>query len=486
MVEKKFDYRYLLLLILILGLILRVYHINYPFSGHISIKETDYAGMAKMMMEEGKYFTPRGYFLPPHNNVFFPAWIVIGSWTFFGQSELAARIPFVIMGLLSIILVFLIGKELSNKNIGLIAAFFMAVSPMMAYFSRNVQGECPLIFFSLLSIYFFIMFKKNNNFLLLISSGFFLLLATMSKLTMLYLLFFYFLYYLKYRNEFKISFLKTSTFLAIPIIPTLIYIIYSSSLAHCYGAESFIPSVALFNLKGIIYRIIYLVGYVNLIVFLLFLLFIYYIIKHKKIKEFDYVVIIWFFSYLLCYMAVFNKASIGNIYYLISFIPPILLGASKVFNIFLEKWRFEFNALIIIAIILTSFLTLFVLYDIQYPYPEAGLALSKIIKEGDTIYRIGDGSVCYYAGHFCSQHSGYEDDAKVTGYLYKGYDYLSIFGGELDDLLEDPDAKEFLENNYNLLTKIEGKANLFSGRFMSYNKPPYEYIYINKNIKKPS
>ncbi|MBU0667292.1 MAG: glycosyltransferase family 39 protein [Nanoarchaeota archaeon] len=467
----------LLVVIIVLGLLLRVYHINVPFSGHQSLKEAQFASMAKMMIKEGGYFTAKTHWMGPNNNVFFPAWFIIASWRIFGESEWAARVPFVILGLASIFLMYLICTELKDKKTGLIAAFFAAISPMMVYFSRNVQGESPLIFFSLLVVYFLILYKRKGDFLQLILCAVSLTLAAMSKTNALYLVIFAFLYWLKYKKQMNINFFKVFTAIMIGVVPTIIYIIHTSSLPNkLYSFSQRMTNLsAILDLKEMIFRAFYLVGGVNLIVFCLFLVFIYYLFKNSKfnsIEELDFVIISLIISYSIFYFSFLNIAHVGNNYYLVPFIPPIIFGAAKVTKELLTKKMLI--GLIISISLLVSVISLFFIYNIRYPYYETGIKLSEIMNENSTLYRLGDPAVCYYANNFCLIKNDY--DIKTAD-----YELLSVTSTNFNKLNEE--TKKYVKENFELLDTIKGPKNFFSGTYVKKNDVPVEYMFVRKTKK---
>jgi len=101
-------------------------------------------------------------------------------WAFlykFGATELVIRISSYIISLLAIYLTYLVGKELFNKKIGLIAAFLMAIYNQNIFFTYRMLIDIPATVFWLLSIYLFwrgYVKEKNNKYLYLsgISIGF--------------------------------------------------------------------------------------------------------------------------------------------------------------------------------------------------------------------------------------------------------------------------------------------------------------------------
>ncbi len=74
----------------------------------------------------------------------------------FGQNIIALRLPFALAGLLSIYLIYLIGKKLFGEKIGLLAAILLSVCQYHIWISRIGLQESLVILFSLLTFYFFL------------------------------------------------------------------------------------------------------------------------------------------------------------------------------------------------------------------------------------------------------------------------------------------------------------------------------------------
>ncbi|MDI6785206.1 MAG: glycosyltransferase family 39 protein [bacterium] len=69
----------------------------------------------------------------------------------------------VIFGVLSIILLFIIAKDIFNENIALFSALFLTISSYHTMYSREGLAEVDSIFFFLLSFYFYIKSYKINS-----------------------------------------------------------------------------------------------------------------------------------------------------------------------------------------------------------------------------------------------------------------------------------------------------------------------------------
>ncbi|MDO8638490.1 MAG: glycosyltransferase family 39 protein [Candidatus Daviesbacteria bacterium] len=143
-------------LILIVGLILRVITLNQSLWLDEAINVVN-ARSLDLMTFLIKYpigdFHPPGYFL------------ILWLWGhLFGFSEVSVRIPSLIFGVGTIWLIFLLGKELFNKKIGIIAALLLAVAPLHIFYSQEARMYSLATFAVVASNYFFIRFLKNQKY----------------------------------------------------------------------------------------------------------------------------------------------------------------------------------------------------------------------------------------------------------------------------------------------------------------------------------
>ncbi len=93
-----------------------------------------------------------------------PVWIGhVTGWAAMNFTPLSLRVAPAIIGILTVWGIYLLGKELFNKNVGIFAAAALAVSAWHVQFSRNgfraIMAPLALIFL----FYFFIRFYRNNN-----------------------------------------------------------------------------------------------------------------------------------------------------------------------------------------------------------------------------------------------------------------------------------------------------------------------------------
>jgi tetratricopeptide (TPR) repeat protein len=71
----------------------------------------------------------------------------------FGDSEFAIRLPSVLAGVLGVVAIYKVGKLLFNRQVGLVAAFFLATSPFHVLVAREGRFYAAVAFFSLVTLY---------------------------------------------------------------------------------------------------------------------------------------------------------------------------------------------------------------------------------------------------------------------------------------------------------------------------------------------
>ncbi len=117
--------------------------------------------------------------------------------TFFGLNEFSVRITAVAYGILAVLSVYLLSKELFNKQIGLISAFLLAISPWHIHLSRIGFELISSVFWIPISFYFLLKSTKNKIFIPFTLLGFAISFYTYStpKLYLPLLVLFFFIIY---------------------------------------------------------------------------------------------------------------------------------------------------------------------------------------------------------------------------------------------------------------------------------------------------
>jgi len=151
----------LLFLIFALGIFLRVYNIDKTLLFHF---DQGYHGLAIKEIWETKRLALLGHKTDVegifHGSTFYyfmlPIYL-ISSWDPVKVSSILA-----ILDGVSIIFVFLIGKHLFNKEIGLMAALFYATSYSLVSYSRWLSNVTPIPLFSVVLFYFLLKSYQGN------------------------------------------------------------------------------------------------------------------------------------------------------------------------------------------------------------------------------------------------------------------------------------------------------------------------------------
>jgi hypothetical protein len=190
--EKKIDWKitFILGILMIIGFIFRLRGLESNSS--FWIDEASSATFARAIVEIGKPQLLSGYMANDYTVHFY---LMAFSFKLFGLSEFAARFPSVVFGVLTILAVFLLGKEYGGSKVGIIASTMTAFSVLEIVYSRQARSYQELQFFFILSVYFLFRLIRNSEnkhrmslidlFLLIISSG---LLALTHKFGLLFFL----------------------------------------------------------------------------------------------------------------------------------------------------------------------------------------------------------------------------------------------------------------------------------------------------------
>jgi outer membrane protein assembly factor BamB len=146
--------------------------------------EQTYSQWAFHMARTGDYWTPWAYgeltfwiAKPP-----LYMWLMSLSYQVFGVSNFSSRLWSPIFGILSLVVVFYLGKTLYNRKTGFLAAIILGTFTTFFSFARHAMTDVPFVFFTLASIYFFVLSEKpENTKRYAVLSGLFFGLALMAK-----------------------------------------------------------------------------------------------------------------------------------------------------------------------------------------------------------------------------------------------------------------------------------------------------------------
>lgn len=170
----KLNFNILIIIVAITVILTRVVNLNsnppHLSNDEISIAYDAYSVLNTLRDEYGN-FLPLSF--RSHNTYKAPltAYLTIPSVAVLGNNNLAARIPTTILGILTVLVLGLLVFELTkNKELGLLSAFILGISPIHILSSRMAFESTNGLFFFTLGIYlFYLSLRKKLNILVLTS-----------------------------------------------------------------------------------------------------------------------------------------------------------------------------------------------------------------------------------------------------------------------------------------------------------------------------
>ncbi len=394
---------FLLLLVMILGFSLRVYKLNHglPFT---AIDEDNIADAPVLIISNNTLY-PHNFQRPNHVSIYlntiiydFVSYLRYHkslAFTFNNNKPfyyLISRFLVVFTGILSILLIYLIGKEF-NKIIAIFSSLIYALFPSYISHSHFINPDILLTFFILCVMYFSIKFIKYYDVKYLIYSSIFAGFATVEKYpgSLCVLMIIYCIIFLNYKDKKKLfyfSFLSFSTFiLSIFIIsPFLILDTFSVMNALIFEATVPLPGAYGFGYYGnVAYYIKANIKELSLLLVFIIICGFFNILKnHLK----------YFFIILfgIIYLLLLSKLSLHVERWAIPmYISSILLSGFGLFFLFeiITKLITKFRILIIIVIflyigiILTNLLLKDVNILVNFPLKDTRIITYNFMKENN-------------------------------------------------------------------------------------------------------
>ena len=135
-----------LLAIVLIGLFLRLYHVG---TQSIWLDEAYSIVLSKMSLSQIMQATGADVH-PPLYYFILHYWVAL-----FGASAVAVRLLSVLFGVLTIPMVYLVGRQLFNKEAGLVGALILALSWFNIFYSQEARMYTLMVLLVLLFVYFF-------------------------------------------------------------------------------------------------------------------------------------------------------------------------------------------------------------------------------------------------------------------------------------------------------------------------------------------
>ena len=359
---------FILTLIILLGLFFRLVGINsesYWLDEAISVKR------AQEPYLKGIEVVKTDTHLPLHI-------IILHGWVqLFGISEISTRLLSTIFDLISIYVIFILGRRLFDYEIGLISALLLSISSLAIYYSQEARPYSLFMLLTLLSFYFYIKLLKVKNIKNIILYSFFTLLLVYTHHFSFFVLLIQNIYYiLLYRKKLQslIHWFAIQSVLGLLFLPWVPILIKQISDTRLY---SWIPKPTIFSVL-ITFDIFFNNTYSILILILIVLII---LIGKNKIKnelnKLSFILMWAFIPFIIVIPFSLIFRSLYHMRYFIFTLPAFYLFfawcVSKVSNnILIKRW--------LITIIIVSSIPS-ILYQYKHVDKDDWRSISLFIKD---------------------------------------------------------------------------------------------------------
>jgi mannosyltransferase len=152
--ERIPKYGLALLAIVLIGLFLRVYQLG---TQSIWFDEAYSIWISKLAVPQMVQATAANTMPPLY-------WFLLHYWIMvFGTSESAVRLLSALFGVLAIPMIYVVGRQLFNKEVGLVGALILALSSFNIWYSQETRMYSLMVLLALVSMYFFWRFLQQSN-----------------------------------------------------------------------------------------------------------------------------------------------------------------------------------------------------------------------------------------------------------------------------------------------------------------------------------
>ena len=121
--------------------------------GLVDPDEPFYALTGRAMVQTGDWLTPQIFGAPQFEKPIFYYWMLSGSYSIFGESEWAGRLPTALAATVLVLLTYAFARRVFNARAGLLAGVFMAGGLELAFMGRLMLTDIPLAIFITAALY---------------------------------------------------------------------------------------------------------------------------------------------------------------------------------------------------------------------------------------------------------------------------------------------------------------------------------------------
>lgn len=462
---KKIQYL-LLSLIVIGGLIFRLYKINNPIADWHSWRQADTASVARNFIKDGyNFFRPQVDNFGATNELrvensdrlFFtepPIYqsIVYVLYSIFGVKEYLARLVSVFFSLGSIIFLYLIVRKFLGIRIALWSSFFYAFLPYAVYYSRTTLPEPLTTFCALLGFFVLLKWKDKDSFLLLFfSSIFFSLSFALNPFRLVYLLPVIYLFFKKYKLYFLKSY-KFWFFMVVSVIPLILWRYYITSYPPGIPASNWLFNEGGIRFTGAFFIWIFNVRLGELILGTWGLIFLIIGIIRRPGEREGWLFHLWLLG-MIAYLFIVAKGNVTHDYYQFPLIPVLVIFLGKGIDfMFSKSSEFSFGIKAFLAVVILLFTFAFSWYQVRGYYwinnptiVNAGKEADKILPKDARVITPYNGDVAFL--YQTNRHGWALFEGSVVDMINKGAQYVVAAN-------PDPSIKN-LEKKYKVIEETQ-------------------------------
>ncbi len=390
---KTIKFNFILIGILVLAAILRFYHLGF---------QSIWADEISTMMNTNPSLTNSQLIENINNKEGFPYFYFMLMkilHTIFGYNLMVPRFFSAIIGVLSVLMIYKLGKELGGKQMGYIAAILLTINEFAIYTSQDARPYSLILLAVILSFHSLVLYIKNQNIKTIIYYGlsvgfllncsFFGILNVFSQAIILLIILIF--------NKNKINFIKHTFFTL--IIGVLLFLPNLPKLFTLFGIKSFwIPIPTLDTVINVCNEFISYNKYALYILIALLFYFIGFLIFGIKKQDKDSANKIFFVSFfLLTWIIVFGgimyvksilSTSVFLHRYLISLLPALLLLFAFILTLISNKLIRIGTTVVLISILLiqTIYIKNYYFTKTKTQYTDLTDILKLKHKNGEKVY----------------------------------------------------------------------------------------------------
>jgi len=285
--------------------------------------------------------------------------LIAAAFIALGMKDAAGQIVVILLGSLIIPLIYLTGKELFNKKLGLIAAALIMSHPLFWFYSERILNDVPLLFFLTLSLYLYARSYARKENKTLYMCGVTTAMALLTKMSGVAILAVFFTHAL---ITDKLKVFTRKKYWVTLIIFTLVFSTWMIRnylvVGYLFPLELFIgrltPGVHELDVEPIHYYLVNFMQFFQPPLTLLFLVGLLIMVLLRKLKKIS-LLLLWFVFFL----ALMSLQTVKVPRYILPLLPAVVLIAAIPLDVLfwvkeLRKYAFLTIPTIIIALLLIN------------------------------------------------------------------------------------------------------------------------------------